>query len=46
MTNALFYTVGYLGLMVPTYVLPYFGSNSIIVNGIGAAVGRRMTPFW
>lgn len=46
MTNALLYIVGYLALMVPTYVLPYFGSNSIIVNGIGAAVGRGMTPFW
>ncbi len=46
MTNAFFYVAGYLALMVPTYVLPYFGSNSIIANGIGAAVGRGMTPFW
>ena len=46
MTNALFYIVCYLALMLPTYVLPYFGSNSIIVNSIGAAVGRGMTPFW
>lgn len=46
MTNALFYIVGYLALMVPTYVLPYFGSNSIVVNSIGAAMGRGMTPFW
>ncbi len=46
MTNALLYIVGYLALMVPTYVLPYFGSNSVIVNSIGAAAGRGMTPFW
>lgn len=46
MTNAFFYVVGYLALMAPTYVLPYFGSNSIIANSIGAAVGRGMTPFW
>jgi hypothetical protein len=46
MSNPLFYVVGYLTLMLPTYVLPYFGSNSTIVNGLGAAVGRGMTPFW
>lgn len=46
MTNALLYVVGYLALMVPTYILPYFGSNSIIANGIAGAVGRGMTPFW
>jgi hypothetical protein len=46
MSNALLYIFGYLTLMVPTYVLPYFGSNSTIVNGLGAAVGRGMTPFW
>lgn len=32
--------------MVPTYVLPYFGSNSAIVNAISAAVGLGMTPQW
>lgn len=46
MNNAFLYVAGYFALMVPTYVLPYFGSNSIIVNSIGAAVGRGMTPFW
>jgi hypothetical protein len=46
MTNAPLYIVGYLALLVPTYVLPYFGSNSIIVNSVGAAVGRGMTPLW
>ena len=46
MTTPLFYVIGYLALMIPTYVLPYFGSNSIIANGVGALVGRGMTPFW
>jgi len=29
----------YLALMVPTYVLPYFGSNSLLVNIIAAGAG-------
>ena len=33
--------------MLLTYVLPYFGSNSSIVNAAGAAVAGRMNPlFW
>jgi hypothetical protein len=50
--NAIFrgafgFVVGYLVFMLPTYVLPYFGSNSAIVGAIGAVVGRGFTPqFW
>ncbi|MDZ4253391.1 MAG: hypothetical protein U1A72_12560 [Sulfuritalea sp.] len=44
--NAIVFVVTYLILMVPTYVLPYFGSNSSIVNAISAAVGLGMTPQW
>lgn len=50
--NAIFkgavgFVIGYLIFMLPTYVLPYFGSNSAIVGAIGAAVGRGFTPqFW
>lgn len=50
--NAMFrgafgFVVGYLVFMLPTYVLPYFGSNSAIVGAIGAAIGRGLTPqFW
>ena len=50
--NAIFkgavgFVVGYLVFMVPTYVLPYLGSNSAIVGTIGAAFGRGPTPqFW
>lgn len=40
------FAFGYLCLMVPTYVLPYFGSNSVIVSAIGAIVGRGLTPLW
>lgn len=50
--NAIFkgavgFVVGYLVFMVPTYVLPYLGSNSAIVGAIGAAFGHSFTPqFW
>lgn len=41
------FVVGYLIFMVPTYVLPYIGSNSAIVGAIGAAFGHSFTPqFW
>lgn len=40
------FVVGYFLLMVPTYVLPYFGSNSVVVGAIGAVVGRGLTPQW
>lgn len=32
--------------MVPTYVMPYFGSNSAIINGVTAGAGVGMTPMW
>lgn len=34
----------YALFMVPTYVLPYSGSNSAIVGAIGAAVGKGLMP--
>lgn len=40
------YIIGYLLLMIPTYVLPYFGSNSLIANGLGATLGRGPMPQW
>lgn len=36
--NSTAYVLIYLVLMIPTYVLPYFGSNSVIANGAGALV--------
>nr|MDP2192884.1 hypothetical protein [Rhodoferax sp.] len=44
--NTFFFVSAYLVLMIPTYVLPYFGSNSFLVNGLGAGLGRGMTPMW
>ena len=36
----------YLLMMVPTYVLPYFGSNALVVNALSAAFGVGPTPQW
>lgn len=44
--NTPIFVSAYLALMIPTYVLPYFGSNSAIVNGLGAGLGRGLTPMW
>ena len=38
MGNGPTYLIGYLLFMIPTYVLPYFGSNSLVANGVAAAV--------
>lgn len=32
--------------MLPTYVLPYFGSNSSAINLVSAGLGLGPTPFW
>jgi hypothetical protein len=41
------FAVVYMVAMVPTYILPYFGSNSAIWNVAGAAVGAGTLPqFW
>lgn len=40
------FVVAYLLLMVPTYILPYFGSNSSLVNAVSAAVGWGFTIPW
>lgn len=44
--NTVFYVIGYLLLMTPTYILPYFGSNSLIANGLGATLGHGPMPQW
>ena len=44
--NTVFYVIGYLLLMTPSYILPYFGSNSLIANGVGAALGHGPMPQW
>ncbi len=40
--NTVVFVVVYLLFMLPTYVLPFFGSNSVLLN---AAVGLTL-PFW
>ena len=44
--NTVAFVVAYLVLMVPTYILPYFGSNSTLVNGLSAGLGMGPTPQW
>lgn len=39
--------ISYVVFMIPTYVLPYLGSNSIIANGLWSAFGMGLLPqFW
>ena len=45
--NAPVFVIAYIVFMLPTYYLPYVGSNSSIVGAIGAAAGAGMSPaFW
>lgn len=44
--NTLVFVVGYVILMIPTYLLPWLGSNSVVINVVGAAIGHGMTPQW
>ena len=44
--NTLVFVVGYVILLIPTYLLPWLGSNSAVLNAVGAAVGHGMTPQW
>lgn len=47
LTNGVVYVVAYLIVAIPTYVLPYFGSNSSVINALGAATGLGALPqFW
>lgn len=44
--STLVFVVGYVTLMIPTYLLPWLGSNSSVLNAVGAATGHGMTPQW
>lgn len=35
--NTVSFVILYLLLMTPTYILPYFGSNSVVINAANAA---------
>ena len=40
------YFIAYAVTLIPTYVLPYFGSNSLLVNGLASGVGGMPVQFW
>lgn len=44
--NTLFFVIGYVILMIPTYLLPWLGSNSTVLNALGATIGHGMMPQW
>jgi hypothetical protein len=46
-SNWVVYALAYIVLMLPTYFLPYAGSNSAVIAGLGAAAGVGLSPqFW
>lgn len=44
--NTPVYVVAYILFMLPTYILPYFGSNSSLVNAMGMGIGMGFLPQW
>ncbi len=45
--NPALFAVLYILFMLPTYVLPYMGSNSSVLNATGVSAGAGMNPlFW
>lgn len=42
--NPVTFVVVYILFMMPTYFLPYLGSNSTVINGLGAATGVGLNP--
>lgn len=45
--NAVVFVILYLLFMLPTYYLPYLGSNSAVVGAVGATAEAGITPaFW
>lgn len=43
--NAPVFVVAYILFMIPTYYLPYTGSNSSILHGVDAAAGTKALNF-
>lgn len=45
--NAVVFVLLYVLFMIPTYLLPYIGSNSSLINAAGVSSGAGMNPaFW
>lgn len=47
LTNRIAFVFSYLLVATPTYIFPYFGSNSALINGTSTAMGLGALPqFW
>lgn len=47
LANPVIFAVLYIVFMIPTYMLPYMGSNSSVINATGVSAGAGMNPlFW
>ncbi len=46
MRNTATFVIAYILLMIPTYILPYFGSNSFAVNALLAASTHWINPLF
>jgi len=44
--NSVMFAIGYVILMMPTYILPYMGSNSLLINAAGSAASGGMYPLF
>jgi hypothetical protein len=44
LANTFVFVTIYILFMLPTYYLPYLGSNSTAVNALGAAAGAGLNP--
>lgn len=46
MRNPVFFVALYVLFMLPTYILPYLGSNSLLMNATAAAMGMPNPAFF
>lgn len=44
--NPVFFALFYILFMIPTYILPYFGSNSTLANGLAIATHHANPAFY
>ena len=42
--NGVLFVLTYIVFMIPTYILPYFGSNSAALNTLGVAADAGINP--
>lgn len=46
MSNSTLFVLTYVLLLLPTYFLPYLGSNSAVINSAAAASGAGLSPLF